>query len=230
MKQYDKEKPLISLHIPKCGGTSFLAVLKSWFSKNLYMHYFDEKRNNMPRRHNLKSGLFKRRFKKDICIHGHFNKKRGYGVKDYYPEVDQFITVLRDPFEMALSNYFFAKRQGNNRFRDGRVLRMEDRYRAVNDYLRNHKSYILYHFPDEMTMENYEEILEQRFVYIGVLEDIQTSVNILAKKLDFPEARVDWENISRRDEEVLKETKEEFINNHHVEYAIYDFALRSYRR
>lgn len=230
MKQYDGEKPLISIHIPKCGGTSFMAVLRSWFGKNLYIHYFEERRNKMPRRHNLKSGLFERRFKKGICIHGHFNKKRGFGVRDYYPEVDQFITVLRDPFEMALSNYFFVKKQGDSRFRDGKILRMEDQYQNLNDYLRGYRSYLLYHMPSEITMENYKEILERDFVYIGLLEDFQTSVNMLAKKLGFPEVNVDLENISSRDEEVSRKIEEEFISNHQLEYAIYDFALRNYKQ
>ena len=229
MKKYDKEKPLISIHIPKCGGTSFLAVLRGWFGKKLYTHYFDEKSCKMPRMHSLRSGLFKRKFKKGICIHGHFNRKRRFGVSDYYPEIDQFIVILRDPLEMSLSNYFFVKKQRGARYRNGTVLRMEDQYENVNDYLLNHKTYLLYHFPEEITIENYEKILNQYFLYVGILEDIQVSVNILAKKLNFPKVITDHVNISKRDEQVAEEIKEEFVRNHYLEYAIYNYALRNYR-
>ena len=49
MKQYGKERPLISIHIPKCAGTSFVGVLKEYFGKKLYRHYFDEKNNQWIR-------------------------------------------------------------------------------------------------------------------------------------------------------------------------------------
>src|SRR3954471_2189740 len=102
MKAYDKDKPLISIHVPKCGGTSVLAMLGKWFGTRLYPHYFDEELNRMPQRREFKGG---------ICIHGHFNRRRRTGVRDYYPEADQFITMLRDPFEMVVARYFYAKGQ-----------------------------------------------------------------------------------------------------------------------
>jgi len=80
MKPYDKYKPLVSIHIPKCGGTAFQSVLKSWFKKKLYLHYFVEKQNRMPEQHNVKISFLSRVFhKKGACIHGHFNKSRGLG-------------------------------------------------------------------------------------------------------------------------------------------------------
>lgn len=152
MKRYVRGKPLISIHIPKCGGTSFKAVLKKWFGKNLYQHYFDERKNKKPPRYNLKSGFFRREFLNGVYIHGHFNKTRGFGVNDYYPELDQFITILRDPFEIAVSNYYYIQRQGQKSFMAGRPHRIEE---DLNDYLRkNNRSHILLFMPYEMTIDN----------------------------------------------------------------------------
>ncbi len=55
----------------------------------------------MPRQLIFDKGLFGIKLK-NICIHGHFSKYRGMGIKAYYPEVEPFITVLRDPYEIAL--------------------------------------------------------------------------------------------------------------------------------
>src|SRR5215468_759555 len=112
MRPYNKDKPLISLHIPKCGGSSFHAVLERWFGMGLYLHYFRGPLNEeRPRKYELKSGT---------CVHGHFSRRRKTGVLDYYPEAEQFIIIVRDPFEMAVSYYFYAKGLGENRFRDGK--------------------------------------------------------------------------------------------------------------
>jgi hypothetical protein len=222
MKQYDKEKPLIFLHIPKCAGTSFMRVLWEWFGNDFYRHYFDEENNKMPPKVNLKGG---------ICIQGHFNKVKKFGVMDYYPEVDQFITILRDPFEIAVSNYFYIKkktRQGGNWLADR--PRIENQYRNISGYLRIYRSNILNYIPYQMTMDNHEEIFEKYFVYVGIAEDMQTSVNMLARKLDFCVIKVSHENISERDEEVPIVMKEEFISKHQLEYAIYNYTLRNYKQ
>ncbi len=217
-KQYDKEKPLISIHIPKCGGSSFSKVLEKWFGGNFYKHYFDEKNTELPTKYMQKPG---------ICIHGHFNKKRGFGVKDYYPEVDQFITMLRDPIQISISNYYFVKKQGGNSYRNGKLYELDDNLRS---YLKNTNSFMLQHMPCEITMDNYKEIIEKYFVYVGVLEDAQTSVNVLADKLDFPNFEIEHDNMSLRNEIVPNDIWEEFISRHPLEYAIYNYTLDTYNR
>src|SRR5262249_55070595 len=152
---YNANKPLISIHVPKCGGTSFMALLGKWFGTSLYQHYFDEELNAMPRKHELRSG---------ICIHGHFNRRRKTGVLDYYPVADQFITIVRDPFEMAVARYFYAKGLGDNRFRNGQPARpLQARFSDVGAYLQRERGerYLLNFFPYEVTLDNYEEMFEQ---------------------------------------------------------------------
>jgi sulfotransferase famil protein len=224
MKLYNREKPLISIHVPKCGGTSFRAVLQQWFGPNLYRHYVDERLNQMPCRHQLRAG---------ICIHGHFNKKRNIGVMNYYPEADQFITILRDPFEMAVSRYFYAKGKGANRFRDGRpVGAMRQRFPDVKAYLQNgrKKCYLGNFLPYEVTLDNYEEMFDKDFVYVGITEALQTSVDTLAKKLGVAPIAVGRLNLSTRDEEVTAEIREEFVAHHPLEYAIYNYAVRHHNQ
>ncbi len=77
-----------------------------------------------------------------------------------------------------------------------------------------------------MSMNNYKEILEKNFVYIGVMEDLQTSINVLANKLGFPTLEVGYLNTSERYQKIEKGLKEEFIMKHPLEYAIYNDALK----
>jgi hypothetical protein len=212
---YDPQKPLISLHIPKCAGTSFRTVLKNWYADRLFLHYFQQ-RNDLPPRHPLLPG---------ICIHGHFNLAKGFGAPDYYPEVDQFITILRDPLEMAVSNYFFWKTKGRARqIRDGRLT--ED-YRDILEFFRKRNvSPMLNFMPRPVTRENYREILERHFVGIGFVEDLQSSLDRLAHALGFPPTNIGRINASPRDEDLPAEIRDGFMDANSLEYEVYRHAWR----
>jgi hypothetical protein len=78
MKQYDKEHPLIAIHVPKTAGTSFRKVLEQWFGNRLHFHYYDEIMGAMPTKVRLKH-RFTNRFREGICIYGHFAKTSLHG-------------------------------------------------------------------------------------------------------------------------------------------------------
>ena len=226
MKTYQPEKPLISIHIPKCGGTTISQVLKAWFKDRLFLHYFDEKCNRKPRKHPLDPG---------ICIHGHFNRRRGFGIRDYYPDVDQFVTLVRDPFEILVSRFFFTKKLESEKknFRDGAEFGLES---DVNEYLERetyNKEYtpnIMDYMPADMNLSNFREVIESRFVYIGLLEDISYSIEAMSKKLGFELSRIHRLNSSARFQDVSDSVRKKFIDNHPFEFEIFDYVRNNYRK
>jgi hypothetical protein len=220
MVDYRKNNALISIHIPKTGGQGFRKILDFWFGSRLYFHYFNEKENRMPEKHDLKPG---------VCVHGHFNMRRQFGVMNYYPQVNQFITFLRDPFEILVSRYFYTKRLESTAmaFRDGNQLTLSDdvNYHLEKEILNpGYHPNILDYFPDKLTFQNYQKIINKKFIFIGVLEHYQDSVNKLANLLDFQEASVPEDNISERFEQVDYTLRDLFIKHHPLEYEIYSFA------
>ena len=108
MRSYDPGAPLVFIHIPRCGGTSLSAILKKWYGSGFLTHYYLQEEGRMPTRHEERPGT---------CIYGHFNRDRGFGTEDYYPDAVQFATFLRNPLELALSTYFHWK----NKRRDIRI-------------------------------------------------------------------------------------------------------------
>ena len=229
MAVYNPEYPLISIHIPKCAGTSFYNVLKKWFGRKLLRHYHNEKFNRPPKKHKLTAFLSKK-FKYQICIHGHFNNKRGNGVSDYYPEVNQYITILRDPFEIHLSNYFYVKKLGKKAFRDGKHHEIIEKNLSLQQYLSySNRSFYLSFLPQKISIDNYNQILDERFVYIGITEDLQASVNSLSEKLGFSTVSLPVKNISQRTEDVTEDMRNKFIQNNPLEMAIYEYALARYK-
>jgi hypothetical protein len=226
MLNYDWNKPLIAIHIPKTGGSSFREILKKWFKENYLRHYFDEKKNRMPERHELKPG---------ICICGHFNKKRNFGIQDYYPEVDQFVTILRDPSEIVVSRYFFEKKRemNNTSFRDGKKFKLTD---DIAEYLEeeilksDYHPNILDYMPVEMTFENYKDVIHNYFIFIGILEDFQYSIDKIAQKLNYTTFKATVMNKSQRFERVLPGFRQRFIDLHPLEYEIYHYVMEIYKR
>lgn len=221
MITYNPSKPLISIHIPKTGGVSFRNILKQWFGNKLYFHYFDEVLKQMPIRHELNSG---------ICIHGHFNSRRQFGVQHYYPEVTQFITFLRDPFEILVSRYYFVKKQeqNNNAYMNGLKLTLPD---DVNEYLEaeilkeNYHPNILDYFPEHLTFGNYQKHLNENFVFIGVMENYYESIFKLAELLGYSKPTIPKENFSERFGQIDYGLRELFNKTHPLESEIYEYVL-----
>lgn len=226
MKTYDKNKPLFSIHIPKSGGSSFRAILAKWFGQNLYFHYFNETDNKMPRKHELRPG---------ICVHGHYNKRRNFGIEDYYPEAEQFITFLRDPFEIVISRYFFEKRRAAEKksFRDGEPLHLpDDVARYIEEEIRKQDYHpnILDYMPVQVTLDNYREVIDEYFIYIGILEDYRFSIDRLAAKLGRPSLPVEHLNKAERFTEVPVKYRDMFRESHPLEYAFYAYVLDNYKK
>lgn len=221
MVVYNHRKPLYSIHLPKCGGTSFIKVLESWFG-DLRFHYFDERANRPPMTHDFSQrGLF---FKKRTCVHGHFNRNRGIGVLEYYPEADQMISIMRDPVETAISNFFYVERLEKNgqSFRGGEVH--SNQSKDIDEYLEKSQSSIPLFFPVELTLENYVDVINKYFVYIGTMEEYQKTVDILAGLLKRRKVSVPHENKSNRFQTPSSSSIQVFKENNAIAISVYEYV------
>lgn len=214
MREYDPNFPLIAIHVPKTGGTSIRQLYKEWFGDGFLTHY--KKGGNLPQKHNL---LARKAEMTPIVVYGHFNKLKQFGIEHYYPEVKQFVTILRDPFERAVSRYFHFKK----------LSKQQDDLK--NTLLHQIPEWsMLCHFPQDITMDNYKNIIETHFIEIGVTEHMEESIQRISAKLNKQYDRLSARrlNVSKRDSRVPYELKEEFIEKHSLEYAVYNYALSKY--
>lgn len=225
MKEYEPQKPLISIHIPRCAGSSIDRVLRGWYGEKFFRHGFKEQSVDFRATpYELSPG---------ICISGHFSRRRNKGVQDLYPEVDQFITFLRDPFEIALSQYFYwKKRRREVKIKSGNLIEGSAQdYKSIAAFFENgRKSYMLNFMPCEVTEDNFKEVIDKYYVYIGIVEDLQASVYALAERIGFPPSKVDHVNTADRDEEAPPGVKAEFEKNNPVVYSIYNYILERYKK
>ena len=224
MKAYDSNKPLIHIHIPKTGGVSIKEIYKKWFNNGLLSHYYNERDGRMPQKHDLKA-LHTRNI--DVCLYGHFNRKRNFGIEHYYPEVNQFITILRDPFEKAVSSYLFLRKNSRNWKDQSRIPKVE-----LHDFLlrKTDGAGMFNHFPRGVTLDNFKEVIETQFIEIGVLEHLDESMKRIASKLNYKydPSSLQLLNATKREQRIPYELREEFIEKKPLDYAVYNYVLSKY--
>lgn len=84
---------------------------------------------------------------------------------------------------------------------------------------------MLLHFPREITLKNYQAVIEKRFIHLGVMEAYQTSINKLAEKLGKKRLEVDHLNKSCRYQQPSEGSVRKFKERHTLEYRIYEYAI-----
>ena len=230
LRTYDPQQPLIFTHMPKCAGSSILRLLQNWFGFEYHKLNQDESRDIiLPK---IPTQDRKGRWLPNVkVIHGHFNHGRGYGLPYFFPEINQYFTILRDPFDLAVSMYFFAKgrsERGEFWFR-GEQVDFKEQFPDIESYVLSYPYWMFDHLPQEVTLSNYREKLAEKFIFLGIFEDLQTSIDILARLLGKPRTKLPHFNVSKYDEAIPKHLREQFYRDYPLLKRVYDFALETYR-
>ena len=218
MRDYDPTAPLIFIHLPKTAGTSVKEIVRRWYPGRLHYHYIDEAAGRMPLP--LPPGRLADREAPPL-IYGHFNRQRGAGIEAYYPDISQFVSILRDPFDMTVSAIYYwrsATDPGADLSKIGTS--------QIAKKLRKRKPHTLQHFPAGLTMQNYRDVLSEKFVHLGVTEDLPRSMAQIATKLGKPFAPDDLPraNVTERQRDFPDALRHEYRERFPLEHAIYDFA------
>lgn len=106
---------LVSVHLPKTAGTSFLLTLEAHFGQRLLKDYGDRPINKSSFRRNshalsccVRNGFARKVSEQVDCIHGHFLPLK----YRFLPSAQgkQFVIWLRDPLERMVSHYHYWQR------------------------------------------------------------------------------------------------------------------------
>ncbi|WP_291843112.1 hypothetical protein [Maricaulis sp.] len=219
MREYDPDKPLIFIHVPKTGGVSVRQVVDSWYPHR-FSHYFSPKTGMPPRR-----DLSQRCADGSMpVVYGHFNRLRGFGIEQYYPEATQFITILRDPLETRISAYHYLKSLGDKLAPDRRPQG------TLEEFLISGPVGMLNYFPVEMTEANYKDVIESSFIEVGILEALPESMRRIAARLSkpFDESQLPHLNRAVRFEGVSGEAKKKHKEINGLAYRVYDYVAARY--
>jgi hypothetical protein len=217
---YNPAEPLISLHVPKTGGTSLKAVLGDWFPDGRLLLHYRTAPTHMPPRHDWHG---------PVCIHGHFNALRDFGVSDYYPQAAQFIVFLREPFDRFLSLWFYMN---ESRRRGGTVHALDDEpsfetwlhRRAAAEMQGRNDFGILCQLPRLPNPLDGGAVFDASFVFVGIMERYVESAAALAVVLGKPPRQLPHENASLPSSHDFERWRPFYEKNFAQEYFIYEKA------
>jgi len=150
----------------------------------------------------------------------------GLYLHQRYPEVQnskrfRIFTFIRDPLQIRLSLYRFEKERGI----------LAD-HQTAKDALLNRTNYIASTIP--ATKENFREILD-RYFYIGLLEEGQLSLDILAwllgkKAHPFPRINETLKSDAFASESLTVKEIEQFREANKLDYMIYDYCKKRFNQ
>jgi hypothetical protein len=127
---------ILSIHVPKAAGNSFRALLEAELGERLMLDYGDWAGFDVPeanqRRDVRRLEMRGRRgelLEKYDAIHGHFIADKYLGL---FPRED-FVAFFRDPYQQALSHYWFLVRNPQREHPEEKML--HDAKMTLHDYL-----------------------------------------------------------------------------------------------
>jgi hypothetical protein len=127
---------ILSIHVPKAAGNSFRALMHGEFGDRLMLDYGDWAGFDVPeanaRREIRTEEMRSRRdelLHKYDAIHGHFIADKYLGL---FP-AEGFVAFFRDPYQQALSHYWFLVRNPQREHPEEKML--HDAKMTLHDYL-----------------------------------------------------------------------------------------------
>jgi Sulfotransferase family len=157
---------LLSLHVPKCGGTSFGLVLRRLFGPKLWLNY-----GTIFTRAEARPELIPA---EATCIHGHFEAD---AFSEIHPDAPM-ITWVRHPVDRLVSNYhYFLRHPGENDY-FSRILHEKRLTLCEFGDLEGMRDVAARHFASRRTGD---------FQFVGVMEHFSESMTVFNHTFGFPD-------------------------------------------
>lgn len=179
---------LLSIHLPKTGGTSFYHILKQVYGEAVSIPF---KRQDYQRCLDTKGGLLPCLAPEIRVLHGHLRYKEVEPI--IVAHNPKLILWLRDPIERVVSNYHFFIEGLKHPERNPEVYqRNKHRLKETLEeyaFLKENQNRI-HEFLGGARLEN--------FFFIGFLEHFEDDLKYLAKQLEWPDFQIPHANQGQR--------------------------------
>ncbi|WP_264740339.1 sulfotransferase family protein [Cytobacillus firmus] len=218
-KSNETESLLIFLHIPKTGGTTLSTIISNQYKEN---EFKKTKLQELQKFTEEDLGRLK-------CIAGH-----GYfGVHEYFNRSCSYFTMVRDPVDRVLSNYYFIKRRKDHRDHNklGNVS-LKEFVRDFQDRTFNHQTKRL-SGPGVPSLEAAKENLERHFTIVGVTDEFDESLFLMKKEFNWSDISYEIKN-STENRPSIAEVPKDIINYikemNQLDIALYQWVKKKHQK
>ena len=196
----DVNNPLVHLHIPKTGGSSLLQLWYAWFGKERLM-----------RIDNYKPGS-------DFSVlWGHFANPRNRGVDRLVPCPRRLVTFIRNPFDQALSTYYYLTAEQSNPMN---MLGRHYEFENVRDFIENGPADMQLEF---MPRREYPVGLKD-FFFVGCVDHMQKCATALGKLFGKHDVVIPHVLRSKYSEGVPRDLEDAFKQKNKASYVLYEWV------
>ncbi|PLT35485.1 hypothetical protein CUU64_02430 [Bacillus sp. V5-8f] len=189
-KTMNEKKVAIFLHIPKSAGSTLRSILKkNYDSQELRIGNREEMIESLK-------NLSKEEMEKIKCINGHVL----FGIHDYLNERPyNYYTMLRDPIEHVISEYYFIVRKPNNiSYEKVKSMSFEEFVLSEEFTGRtsNRQTFFISGGAKD-AIEIAKENLKNYFSIVGITEMFDESIYLFAKELGWEDYYYKKKNVTK---------------------------------
>jgi hypothetical protein len=221
-QNYNPKTPVIVSHVCPRAHELIKPVLDHWFGDGHREIVIDEftDAGEIVRSLTRGSGKWKKSVK---CVSAVFDQSFSMGVPECLPADHQLVSFVCDPFTLAVDEYQRQSQQSDFWHR-GQRIEFSQRFPTLDAFLDRYPNWLYDRLPQNLTLANLSEKMGDEFLFVGVLETLQESVDQLAQTIGQPTMKL---TTSWNDGETVvgsESQRQKFYAHYPRPKAIYDFA------
>lgn len=221
-QNYNPKKPIVVANVCPEANELLRPVLDQWFGESHRGLEIDEASDPSELIRTVTRGNGK--WKKSVkCVSAVFDQRVSMGVPDCLPAKHQLVLFVGDPFTLAVAEYGRQLRQPNFWHRGQRV-EFSKRFPTLDSYLERYPDWLYGRLPQNLTLANISQKLGDEFLFVGVLESLQESVNQLANIVGKPAVELNGDWNAGGTAAGSETQRQKFYAQYPRPKSIYDFA------
>jgi hypothetical protein len=221
MVNKDSNELVIFLHVPKTAGTSLGQIICKQYPQNVF---YDVTKNNI-----FPKGVeaIKDQVEKTDCLFGHFL----FGVHKYVSRPATYITMLRNPVEQVLSNFFSSlKHPDHPNYSIFKDLSLEEYLDSEHVFLNENMQTTFISGQITPDFDKAKHHLDNNFSIVGITEQFSESVFLMYKNLNWTWEKIVCNKLNVNERRPLQESIDRRLISKIIEKNESDIKLYNYAK